>query len=469
LLDIARHPVRPRAERGAIILAGGRVVAGERGQEIFDGHVVVRAGLIETIEPGPPSSLPSDVRAVVDCGGGWVLPGLINAHDHLEFSCFPRIGPRAEAGHARHYADWREWAADVTARRAEPEIASAMAIPHPTRIVAGAYRNLLSGVTSVAHHGHDGGWLRPLRLGLPVRLVAHGFHHALSDLARPAGRRLGAQSLADATAGLLDARRSHDGTPPDRPWIIHLGEGSTAAYQSELRRLADVGCVTPRTTIVHGVALGASDVRLLAATGASLVWCPASNVFLYGRTAPVDLCLEAGVPVALGTDAPISGSPHLLDELRSAHGTHLAAASDVLAMVTHGGAGALGMRNSRGALVVGRAADVIVVRRPARGEPAGRRKNFTAEGTAEDMGPGLGLGLGLEPRAAARDLLRAQPDDVRLVMVGGVPLVAAAEHAACLSQSLPRHTIVRRRAGDGPWRIAGHPARVTPSLDLAFR
>src|SRR5580704_8503062 len=80
----------------------------------------------------------------LDLSGHLILPGLINAHDHLEFNLFPRLGLGT-------YPNAREWAADIFHPGASP-VREHLSVPKPVRLAWGGLRNLLSGVTTVAHH-----------------------------------------------------------------------------------------------------------------------------------------------------------------------------------------------------------------------------------------------------------------------------------------------------------------------------
>ena len=84
---------------------------------------------------------------LVDLEGDRLLPGLINAHDHLQLNSLPRP---AFGGHYRHV---REWISDVDARRrSDPEFEAGVAVARDERLLIGGVKNLLSGVTTVAHH-----------------------------------------------------------------------------------------------------------------------------------------------------------------------------------------------------------------------------------------------------------------------------------------------------------------------------
>src|SRR5580700_9562860 len=77
----------------------------------------------------------------IDASGLLLLPGLVNAHDHLEFNLFPQLGTRA-------YNNATEWAADIHRPNDSP-VKEHIAIPMPVRLMWGGIRNLLSGVTTV--------------------------------------------------------------------------------------------------------------------------------------------------------------------------------------------------------------------------------------------------------------------------------------------------------------------------------
>jgi cytosine/adenosine deaminase-related metal-dependent hydrolase len=156
-------------------------------------------------------------------------------------------------------------------------------------------------------------------------------------------------------------RRAFERTPSDWPWIVHAAEGVDDAAAAEFGRLANLGCIAANTLIVHGVALGAVEHARLADAGAGLVWCPASNLALFGRTASVADLVARG-RVALGTDSRLSGARDLLQELRVAQEVTGFDEATLVPLVTSTSARLLRLAD-RGALEPGRLADLLVLPR----------------------------------------------------------------------------------------------------------
>jgi cytosine/adenosine deaminase-related metal-dependent hydrolase len=134
-----------------------------------------------------------------------------------------------------------------------------------------------------------------------------------------------------------------------------------------LERLEMVG---EDVVLVHGCALDADDVERLAGTGTSVVHCPTGPAKMGSGVTPVHELLEAGVNVALGTDAAAANNgADLIRDLKWVaylqkllhHDPTVVTAEQVLEMATIGGARALGLEDV-GSLEVGKRADFIVVR-----------------------------------------------------------------------------------------------------------
>jgi len=239
-----------------------------------------------------------------------ILPGLINAHDHLEFALFPRLGKGT-------YANSTEWAKDIY-RPSEPPVSDHLRVPMNLRLVWGGLRNLIAGVTTVCHHNP---YHAVFDNGFPIRVVkrfgwAHSFEFS------------------------PDIERRWKETPRDAPFILHLGEGIDRHSAEEIFRLERMGALTPRTAIVHAVALDQDGWRVLRQRGAGAVWCPRSNLFTLGRTISREI-VTSGLPIALATDSPITSDGDMLDELAFASSLLGRPLDDLLPLVTGVPAGIL--------------------------------------------------------------------------------------------------------------------------------
>jgi cytosine/adenosine deaminase-related metal-dependent hydrolase len=271
------------------------------------------------------------VAVEYDLTGHLLLPGLINAHDHLEFNLFPRLGNR-------HYANATEWASDVH-RPAEHPVKEHLQVPKRARLLWGGIKNLLSGATTVSHHNpYDPAVFNS---GFPVRVPERvGWAHSL-----------------EFSKDLLECYRR---TPEPWPFIVHAAEGSDECARAEIPQLDHMGVLTQRTVLVHAVAAAAAEVETMKSRGASVVWCPSSNLFTLGRTLSPRM-FEAGVPIVLGTDSAMTAEGDLIDEMQVARATGRLSAERLYAMVTTDAARALRLADGQGTIQPGGVADFVAV------------------------------------------------------------------------------------------------------------
>jgi hypothetical protein len=227
------------------------------------------------------------------------------------------------------------------------------------RLFIGGLKNLLAGVTTVAHHN-------PLYcafgLHFPVRIVQRfGWAHSLGLEHGPVGAH-------GEPGGVVSEK--HLATPSDVPFIVHAAEGVDDSAAAEVDELETRGCLKSNTVLVHGLAIAPARWHELFRRGVGLVWCPASNVFLFGRTLCMP-CLLQEAParrrICLGSDSRVTGSRDLLDELRTAARAH-GQPGDLMAMVTSVAADVLRLEDA-GRIRVGAPADLMVL--PAVGNSAG--------------------------------------------------------------------------------------------------
>jgi cytosine/adenosine deaminase-related metal-dependent hydrolase len=270
-------------------------------------------------------------RTEFDLSGHLLLPGLINSHDHLEFNLFPRLGRGP-------YPNASAWASDIYHVDRSP-LREHLAVPKRVRLLWGAIKNLLSGVTTVAHHNP---YERSVfDRAFPVRVVSRfGWAHSLEFSADLAAR--------------------HAGTPPHWPFIIHAGEGTDEQARGEVPELAKLGVLGPNTALVHAVALTEQAIESIREHKTSIIWCPSSNLFTLGRTLAQEI-LRSGLPIALGTDSAISGAGDLIDELQAARETAGCEPEELYRMVTTNAARILRLRDGEGAIRERGVADLVAV------------------------------------------------------------------------------------------------------------
>jgi len=308
------------------------VEAGDGALGIEGGRIVAAAGRF-------------DVRLHVPAG--LLRPGLVNAHDHLHRNHYGRLG-------APPYANAYEWGSDIHVRHADA-IAHGRARPRRDALLVGAWKNLRAGVTTVVHHDP---WEPAFDDDFPLRVVRVASAHSLG---------FGGE-LPAPVAGV--------------PFTIHLAEGVDAESAGEVAVLAARGLVTRDLLAVHAVGVDDAGVALLHERGAAIVWCPSSNHWLFGRTAPAAL-LASGIDVLLGSDSLLTAEGSLLHELRVARALGLVDDDRLLDAVGAVAAARIGIEAP--SLALGARADVVVFRRPP---------------------------------------LEASEADVALVVAGGVPRVA---------------------------------------------
>lgn len=163
----------------------------------------------------------------------------------------------------------------------------------------------------------------------------------------------------------------------DLPLYIHLLETRTQAAMgpavfghSLVERLRDLGLLTRRLSLGHGVWVTPKDIEILAQAGVTVCHLPVSNLRIGSGVAPVPRMLRAGIPVALGTDGVIGNDSMnmfeamkfaaLLHKVRDPEPERWLGAREALRMATVGSSRSAQFTGN-GVVAVGEPADVVLL------------------------------------------------------------------------------------------------------------
>lgn len=219
-------------------------------------------------------------------------PGLINSHDHLLGTYYPKVGNGP-------YENWLPWDNDL---KSAPVYEERQQIENRDLYLLGGYRNLISGVTYVSDHiphfVQD-----PFLDILPTKVISdYALAHSIASFALKWGDGIE-----------IEYKKAIEN---DMPFITHIAEGFDSETIEDIKTLDSKGGLGDHSVLVHGLAFTDEDMELISKKGASVVWCADSNIFMFNKTARVNKLIEAGINVCIGTDSPMSGGLNLLYEMK---------------------------------------------------------------------------------------------------------------------------------------------------------
>lgn len=357
-----------------------------------DATVAVDGGRIAYV--GPRAGAPPGED--VELGDALLLPGLVNAHTHLELTAMRGMLDGLA------FPDWI-----VRLQRAKVAVLDADRLLDSAR--AGIAEGLRAGITCYADTCDSGVALRAMREAgvrgvmyqevfgpeperapeaLAALLEKLDAHRACTDELRGLGvsphapytvsdalfERVGAHAEAERlplAVHIAESREEmelvRDGAGPFARGWERRGIAVGPRARSPIALLERLGVLGARTLAIHCVHADAGDIDTLVRHETAVAHCPISNAKLGHGIAPVARMLDAGVRVGLGSDSMASNNRmHLLEEARAASLVqHLGTASpsgltahDALALATIGGARALGLGDRIGSLEPGKDADL---------------------------------------------------------------------------------------------------------------
>ena len=365
---------------------------------IEDGAVVISGTRIAAVGSWPEIKAHSAERPV-DLGAVILLPGLINAHCHLDYTGMTGLPA------PQQFPDWIKSLFALKAGMSYSDYASAW--------LAGASMLARTGSTTVADIEAVPELLPEVWTGTPLRVAS------FLEMTGVKSRRAPAEILGEAAAKIdslkpprgfaaLSPHALYSTTAPlleetarlarQRNWRVtmHLAEsaeefemfahrrGAMFDWLAPQRRMTDCGLGTPLAQAercgllglggnflaIHANYLEASDIQALARSGASVAHCPRSHAYFQHRRFPYEALAAAGVNVCLGTDSLASVSPSrrtkpelsLFAEMRQFAAAHPGVPPEaIVGMATRNGARALGWEGRAGELSPGSRADLVAI------------------------------------------------------------------------------------------------------------
>jgi cytosine/adenosine deaminase-related metal-dependent hydrolase len=374
VMPIARPPI----EDGAVGVSGGQITAVGRWRDLRNGH-----------------------KLVEDLGEVILMPGLINAHCHLDYSHMAGCLPPT-----RHFPDWLKGILALKAHWSYSEYAQSW--------LAGAHMMLNSGTTTVVDIEAVPELLPEVWTATSLRVISLLELTNVRSRQSPAGILGGARkTIRQLPAGRCSAGLSphalYSTTPEllrqaaqlarQRHWplAIHVAEsldefemytrrtGRMYDWLKVQRDMADCGDLTPVEQLaklgvlssnllaVHVNYFTPDDAALLAKHKTSVVHCPRCHTYFQHRPFDIYALERARVNVCLGTDSLASILKHrgrklvlnLFDEMREMAGKYPELMPEtILKMATVNGARALRKKGRLGELSVGALADLIAIPYP---------------------------------------------------------------------------------------------------------
>jgi aminodeoxyfutalosine deaminase len=364
---------------------------------IRDGWVEADSGRVTAVGGG----LASDGGREIDLGNVALMPGLVNAHTHLELSFLRGHVPPASA-----FVTWIR--SIIWARRERPD-------PRAPEILVAVDRGIVesaqSGTAVVGDISNSLVTFAPLAASALAGVVFYeliGFNAQDPEGIVAAARRdvdrlgsadrvrasLAAHAPYSVAPALFRAIRDAVGRDGATPCSVHLSESPEetefirtgggpwrvllddmrawdpnwiAPGGSPVEYLDAQGFLDDRLLAVHGVQMSRSDLARLVSRGTTLVTCPRSNVHTGAGAPPIAEFYASGVRVAVGTDS-LASAPDLNVFAELATMRALAPevpASALLDSATRQGARALGFDADYGTIAPGKSGRLLAVTLPA--------------------------------------------------------------------------------------------------------
>jgi cytosine/adenosine deaminase-related metal-dependent hydrolase len=347
--------------------------------------------------------LPRSAGVPVERVRGVVLPGLVNAHTHLELSALKGQVPGG-AG----FVPWVEHliGARIEAPPEEDVAAIARAVDELDAfgtVGVGEVTNSLAAVTVLARRGlvgcvfHEvfgvdrasvdrriaelprtleervGMWPSNELVYAPTPHTLYTTHASAVEALLREARERGVRASIHLAEHAAERRYLERGDGPVADWYVSRLKLSREALEWPGKASIDLadglGALAPNVLCVHLTDARPAELERVAQHGSPVVFCPRSNLYIETRLPPLLAARAAGLFPALGTDSLASNaSLDVLTEARAlADRFPTVPAAELLRMATWEGARALG-RNDIGRIATGARPGLVLVEGEPRGE-----------------------------------------------------------------------------------------------------
>ncbi len=336
----------------------------ENADVLIDGGVIVGVG----------HDLEAAGATVVDASGRIVMPGFVDAHDHLWQSLIR--GCRTDG----NVLEWLDDCVFAVARAGLSEDEARAGVRLST---LGLVR---TGVTTVLDWSHS--FTPAFVRGNLAALAESGLRHVYGYYGNERPETLEDISRIASLVGLGGLAGLHVCSHPDIAQVstlrglaevaarlgarfdVHLLESATQREERPVEVLVQAGAMGPGLVADHAVHLSEDEIETLARAGAAVAHNPLSNMRLASGIAPVPQLRDAGVRLGLGLDGGTNDVPDTFASMRAAVGLQRARSldprvypgtADAIRLATMGGAEVLGLGDVVGSLTPGKQADLIVL------------------------------------------------------------------------------------------------------------
>ena len=290
----------------ALVIAGQIVpIATTDPSAVFPGRVYLNdSGLVEAVTPaGAPAPAGFTTAPVVDTGNAFVIPGIIDLHNHLGYNNLPLW---TEPTRTTPWLDHDQWPG---APSYKPDIswpAWLLANGAPAALLAYVQtRALVGGTTSIQ------GWPQ---FNQSVQLTLRDIDSEEAGTTNP--NLIYTSVLTETPQQLAQTSQKMS---KGAGFIYHCSEGAPGSPAAvEFVNVATAGCLTKTLVAIHCNAVADTEWPLWKPNAGAVVWSPFSNLWLYGVTTNILAAKKAGISICLGPDWGPSGTKNVLGEIKVA-------------------------------------------------------------------------------------------------------------------------------------------------------